>query len=734
MSNGWVRHLYSARMFFALTVLALGIGFSGCGGSSKPAAAPESAAPAADARGATPSASDPAARKPAAEKPVAAPADNPTSAPKVAAAADGTQIPGVTDAPRTALAMGGFSKVDTWLNMMAGGVGVLEQQNPMIKMSLDQFRSQSLLYTGVDVTIPANLAKIGLDIGKPITFAVTEFTPKKTPGGMVLSAGVTDEDALKRLARKLADKEKVTVQSDTRGTPAVEMIGKEMALAIADKRAYLMVGDRTSDLPVLLRAFLDQKARAPLGVAPGLKTAMDALGGAGDINAHVDLATIIANASAAAPALAKALQSVTLKAGEKESAAYLAVDSASALRKNISPGAACSEFVAKMDKPLALVTFSVADPMQLIKMFAESGTGIDMLKQGSARMKAQAGMDMEELGELMKNGAGGIGLFKSQGPLPVSYMLFVKVQSTDAQKIEKAKSALMFVLQQGLPLPPPLTAQLQSTYANGFLAIGTAAEQIQALNGAGPARWKPHYGNKEFLSMEYFIADTMKHMQSLNPNAPIANPFGMMQAEINVALKQKGDGLIFMSDSSQASVATVAMIAAIAVPSLLRSRMAANETAGAACCKAYAEAQEIYHRTDYNKDGVLEYAQALKGDWSLIETKAGLNDVSMIDLSFGDAEGPPSKSPTPKAGYCFKVLKGQGAAAPGGKRSYLSGTRMTLGYALLAYPARYDSTGRNMFMINNSGTLFMKDAGPETEALAEQMTEFNPDQTWIPTE
>ena len=66
-------------------------------------------------------------------------------------------------------------------------------------------------------------------------------------------------------------------------------------------------------------------------------------------------------------------------------------------------------------------------------------------------------------------------------------------------------------------------------------------------------------------------------------------------------------------------VAIIAIIAAIAIPSLLRSRMAANETAAAASCKAFAEAEEIYHRTDYNQDGVLEYATALRGTNSLLE-------------------------------------------------------------------------------------------------------------------
>ena len=51
-------------------------------------------------------------------------------------------------------------------------------------------------------------------------------------------------------------------------------------------------------------------------------------------------------------------------------------------------------------------------------------------------------------------------------------------------------------------------------------------------------------------------------------------------------------------------VAIIAIIAAIAIPNLLRSRMAANESAAIAACKTFASAQDIYRRTDYDGDGV----------------------------------------------------------------------------------------------------------------------------------
>jgi Ca-activated chloride channel family protein len=162
--------------------------------------------------------------------------------------------------------------------------------------------------------------------------------------------------------------------------------------------------------------------------------------------------------------------------------------------------------------------------------------------------------------------------------------------------------------------------------------------------------------------------------------------------------------------------------------SLLRSRMAANDTAAAASCKAFAEAQEIYHRTDYDGDGVLEYAQRLKGKESLYEQQPGAADLALIDRTFAEAEGPPGAQATPKAGYCFKILTAQGPHAPGGARSYMDDAgRMTRGYAVVAYPSAYDSTGRDTFIINNDGTIYQADLGPKTHAVVEKMTRYDPD-------
>src|SRR5882724_2876221 len=160
-------------------------------------------------------------------------------------------------------------------------------------------------------------------------------------------------------------------------------------------------------------------------------------------------------------------------------------------------------------------------------------------------------------------------------------------------------------------------------------------------------------------------------------------------------------------------VAIIAIIAAIAIPNLLRSRMAANETAAVAACKAFCTAEDIYRRTDYNKDGVLEYAQHLSGNNSLYENAAGAGDIALVDRSFANAEGAPLSTAVPKAGYVFVVLTSQGANASGGVRSFVAGAplRMTLGYGLGATSNQYDGVGRNTFVVSNAGTIYQKDQG-----------------------
>jgi hypothetical protein len=86
--------------------------------------------------------------------------------------------------------------------------------------------------------------------------------------------------------------------------------------------------------------------------------------------------------------------------------------------------------------------------------------------------------------------------------------------------------------------------------------------------------------------------------------------------------------------------------------------------------------------------------------------------------------------PVPFNGYFFRILTGQGPHTRSGAKSYVVNGQMTEGFAFIAYPAEYRSSGVMTFIVNKSGTIYEKDLGPDTTKLAEAMTAYDPDSTW----
>jgi hypothetical protein len=84
----------------------------------------------------------------------------------------------------------------------------------------------------------------------------------------------------------------------------------------------------------------------------------------------------------------------------------------------------------------------------------------------------------------------------------------------------------------------------------------------------------------------------------------------------------------------------------------------------------------------------------------------------------------------PFNGYFFRILTSQGKHAPGGAKNYVVDGKMSAGFAFVAYPADYRSSGVMTFIVSESGTIYEKDLGPNTTKLAEAMTAYDPDSTW----
>ena len=55
---------------------------------------------------------------------------------------------------------------------------------------------------------------------------------------------------------------------------------------------------------------------------------------------------------------------------------------------------------------------------------------------------------------------------------------------------------------------------------------------------------------------------------------------------------------------------------------------------------------------------------------------------------------------------------------------------MAGGFALVAWPAQYGSSGIMTFIVSSDGLVREKDLGTETASAAQAMTAYNPDASW----
>ncbi|OPY95666.1 hypothetical protein A5906_06695 [Bradyrhizobium sacchari] len=169
---------------------------------------------------------------------------------------------------------------------------------------------------------------------------------------------------------------------------------------------------------------------------------------------------------------------------------------------------------------------------------------------------------------------------------------------------------------------------------------------------------------------------------------------------------------------------------------VLRRRIGRNELDAIQTALAYVDAQNEYADKDRG-EGVGVYAQRFvstpgKKDGLFWRDDADPSPLGAL-VAEASAEGykqGAGDEPAPYHGYFFRILKGQGADAPGGALNYVVKGKMIGGFALIAWPAEYGNSGVMTFLVNHAGTVYQKDLGTRTGSIAPRMTLFDPDQTW----
>jgi len=171
---------------------------------------------------------------------------------------------------------------------------------------------------------------------------------------------------------------------------------------------------------------------------------------------------------------------------------------------------------------------------------------------------------------------------------------------------------------------------------------------------------------------------------------------------------------------------------------ILLRRIGENELNAIRICRGFVEAEQEYASDKHDGSTVNQYAQRIistpgKQDglaWQNADGSWGgpIGEAAAKALEQGYLQGQPYH------GYHFKVLKGQGPAAPLGEMDFVVNGVMIGGFALVAAPAQYRVTGVQTFMVSHDGIVYQKDMGEDTLSIFKSLERFNPDKTWQRTE
>jgi hypothetical protein len=172
---------------------------------------------------------------------------------------------------------------------------------------------------------------------------------------------------------------------------------------------------------------------------------------------------------------------------------------------------------------------------------------------------------------------------------------------------------------------------------------------------------------------------------------------------------------------------------------ILSRRIGQNELEAVRACHELLDAQKQYYALARQGGPAKQYAQRFVSDagrhnglyWK--ETPDEFNspiDPLVAAAGSGDSGNDQPGDPVPFDGYYFRMLTRQGRNAPGGAKSYVVDGRMTNGFAFLAYPVKYRSSGVMTLIVDQDGVVYEKDLGQQTGELTQSIKEYNPDSSW----
>jgi len=223
---------------------------------------------------------------------------------------------------------------------------------------------------------------------------------------------------------------------------------------------------------------------------------------------------------------------------------------------------------------------------------------------------------------------------------------------------------------------------------------------------------------------EAFIkAYRQRHKLVQDSDSQVTLVIGNNEWPLPIPLVKSGKGWYFDTDKGDDEI--------------LARRIGRNEISAVKVLLEIVDSQREYAALNRGSDGIPVYAERIistsgKRDGLYWPTK-GDEPLSPIGELVADAAVEGYTDPlqlTPYHGYLYRILASQGKDAPGGARDYVASGKMTGGFAVIAWPARYGASGVMTFIVSQDGKVYEKNLGEKTEELAAKIVSFNPEAGW----
>jgi len=172
---------------------------------------------------------------------------------------------------------------------------------------------------------------------------------------------------------------------------------------------------------------------------------------------------------------------------------------------------------------------------------------------------------------------------------------------------------------------------------------------------------------------------------------------------------------------------------------IINRRVGANELSTIQSCLAFVDAEREYYVRNPQREPLFHYAQKLLSTAGqkdgLYWPTTGEEPPSPLGERFARARSEGyfadgSGKGEPLRGYIYRLLTAQGPSATGGAHDYMVGDKLLGGFALIAFPAEYGSSGVMTFIVNQDGVVYSKDLGARTPQIAMAIRSFDPDESW----